>query len=64
MGSSFYSRKEEVQEYKGVCAAVVIRGDVSEPCSDVACGMALVLVSEPYRGMVGRMGLVVVSSFG
>jgi hypothetical protein len=26
---------------------VVVRGDASEPCSGMTCGMALVLMSEP-----------------
>ena len=35
-----------------------------ETCSSVACGMDLVLVSEPCSGMAGEMALVLVSSFG
>jgi hypothetical protein len=42
--SSFYSRKEEAQEYKGFHVVVVVRGDVSKPYSSMATGMALVLI--------------------
>jgi hypothetical protein len=42
--SSFYSRKEDAQEYKGCYVVIVVRGDVSEPCSGMTGGMALVLV--------------------
>jgi hypothetical protein len=45
LGSSFYSHKEEAQEYRGGYVVVVIRGDVFEPCSGMTGGMALVLVS-------------------
>lgn len=58
-GSSFYSRKE-AQEYSGDHDVVVVRGDVSKPCSGMAGGMAPVLVSDPCS----EMALVLVSSFG
>jgi hypothetical protein len=36
---------------------------VSEPCSDVVGGMAIVLVFEPCNDMVGGVALVIVSFF-
>jgi predicted PurR-regulated permease PerM len=45
----------------GCCIAVVVRGDVSESCSGMADGMALVLVFELCSGMASGMALVLVS---
>ena len=36
---------------------------MSEPCSGVVGGMAIVLVSEPCNGMAGGVALVIVSFF-
>ena len=42
-GLPFYSRKEEAQMYRCRYAIVVVGGDVSEPYSGMASGMASVL---------------------